>query len=122
MDQETFLLKWKFHSENITHTFENDNVDKNYADVTLLSDELIEFKVHKFVLSANSPVLKDIFMRNSHPHPLVYLNVVKEQEMRSMLQLMYFGETMFYTNRMEILLRVIEELKLSGFEFFHQNS
>ena len=53
MDQETFLLRSKFHHENINHTLENDSMDKNYADVTLVSDELIEFKVHKFVLSAN---------------------------------------------------------------------
>ena len=33
-------------------------------DVTLVSDDLVCLKAHKFVLSACSPVLKDILLKN----------------------------------------------------------
>ena len=57
--------------------------EDNFTDVTIVSgDELLDYQVHKFVLSAVSPVFKEILLNNPHEHPLIYLNGVKEQELQ----------------------------------------
>ena len=52
-----------------------------FSDVTLVSDDQRPFQAHKYVLSAFSPVLKDILLNNPHPHPLIYLRggVIKKR-------------------------------------------
>ena len=37
--------------------------EKNFVDVTLISDDKIPFHAHKFVLSACSPVLKTLLQK-----------------------------------------------------------
>merc|ERR1719300_12188 len=116
MNQETFNLKWKFHTENITSTLSDEVKENNFADVTLVSDEMISYKVHKFVLSANSSVMKRLLIENPHPDPVIYLLGVQQQELQVLLQLMYHGEATFFTKRMDKLLKVTNEFQLNGFQ------
>lgn len=87
-----------------------------FADVTLVSDELIPFRVNKFVLSANSPMMKEIFLGNPHDNPSIYLKGYNKLELKSVLELIYFGETIFDIERIELLVKIIEEFHLTGFE------
>ena len=116
MNQESYLLKWKFFHLNVPLTLEQEAAQNRFSDVTLVSDDMIPFKVHKFVLSANSPVLKDILVNNPHPEPIIYLEGIQSQELKSLLQLMYFGEGSFYNHQVESLVKVIEGFKLIGFQ------
>jgi hypothetical protein len=94
-----FFNNWSF-STHLTSSLSDLFKVNTYSDVTLVSDDQIEFKVHKFVLSACSacsacsPVMKDLHLDNQHPHPLIYLRGVKHQEVQSMLEFMYLGEAM----------------------------
>merc|ERR1719300_564717 len=117
MTQETFVLKWKFLMENTSAILEEETTKKNsFADVTLVSDELTKFKVHKFVLSACSPIFKEILLNNPHENPIIYLNGVKEDEVQTMLQLIYYGQVNIYTKRLEILFKAIEKFQLTGID------
>ena len=116
MNQESFLLKWKFYEKSLSATLETDITDNNFADVTLLSDDLSPFKVHKFVLSACSPVLKEILLKNPHSSPMIYLNGVKTQVLRTLLQLTYFGQATLYQNSIEPFLKVVEAFQLKDFQ------
>ena len=87
MNQESFQLKWNFFLDNASATLEKEIRKSNFTDVTLVSDDLTPFKVHKFVLSAFSPVFKEIFQSNPHSHPMIFLNGVKKQELYTLLQL-----------------------------------
>merc|ERR1719300_1559272 len=118
MTQETFVLKWKYLMENTSATLEEETTKKNnFADVTLVSDELTKFKVHKFVLSACSPIFKEILLDNPHENPIIYLNGVKEDEVQTMLQLIYYGQVNVYTKRLEILFKAIEKFQLTGIDY-----
>ena len=116
MNQESFLLKWKFYDQNVSFSLQEEAKQNCFADVTLVSDELELFKAHKFILSAKSSVLKEILLTNPHPEPLIYLNGVQRQELQALLHLVYFGEAAFSTNRTDLLLSVIESFKLAGFD------
>ena len=49
-------------------------LEDKFADLTIVSgDELLDYQVHKFVLSAVSSVFKEILLNNPHEHPLMYL-------------------------------------------------
>ena len=45
--------------------------EEKYLDVTLVSDDQTQFKAHKIVLSACSPVFKYIIDTNPSQHPLI---------------------------------------------------
>ena len=71
MTQKIYELKWI-----------NGNLDLNlkgllsrnkFTDVTLVSDDKNAFKAHKFVLSAWSPVLRDLLVKQIWPDPIIYL-------------------------------------------------
>ena len=56
-------------SDQLKYVFMKDN----FVDVTLVSDDQESFQAHKIVLSSFSPVLKDLLLSNSHPHPIIFL-------------------------------------------------
>ena len=83
-----------------------------YSDVTLVSDDQTQFKAHKIVLSACSPVFKKIIDNNPSQHPLIYLRGIQSYEMESILQFMYLGEGKFFYERMGEFIKVAKELEV----------
>merc|ERR1711873_89221 len=81
-------------------------------DVTLVSDDQTQFKAHKIVLSACSPVFKKIIESNPSQHPLIYLRGIQSYEMESILQFMYLGEGKFYQERMGEFIKVAKDLEV----------
>ena len=85
-----------------------------YSDVMLVSDDQIQFKAHKIVLSACSPVFKKIIERSSNHHPLIYLRAIQSYEIESIIQFMYHGEGKCYYERMRELLKVAQDLEVKN--------
>ena len=73
MDDEKYDLKWKTYSDHLVGVFKDLGEEGHFADVTLVSDDQVQTKAHKVVLSACSPVLKTLLLNNPHSHPLLYL-------------------------------------------------
>ena len=92
MDQELVSLKWKIFDTHISSSLNDLYPKGKFTDVTLVSDDQIQFEAHKFVLSACSPVVKNLLLNNPHSHPLIYLRGVMHQELKSILEFMYLGE------------------------------
>ena len=86
--------------------------EREYADVTLVCDDQTQFKAHKIVLSACSPVFKKIIDNNPSQHPLIYLRGIQSYEMESILQFMYLGEGKFYQERMGEFIKVAKDLEV----------
>ena len=114
MNQEVFQLKWKFFQKYVSLALDKETTESQFADVTLFSDELIPFKAHKFVLSANSPLMKEMLLNNPHPEPSIYLNGVQAQELESMLHMMYYGEATYHINRLESLITAMNKFHLTN--------
>ena len=60
--------------------------EEKHSDVTLVSDDQTQFKAHKIVLRACSPVFKKIIENNPSQNPLIYLRGIQSYEMESTLQ------------------------------------
>ena len=96
----------------------NELLTKNEnADVTLITVDKAAFPAHKFVLSACSPVLKDLLLNNPHPHPIIYLNSIRGLELDSLLQFIYLGKTQihqieigkFYENVRDLQIKLLNQ-------------
>ena len=90
MDKEPACFKWE--RSDLLAIFEELFLDSTFSDVTLVCDDQIQLPAHKIVLSACSPVFRNILLSNPHPKPLIYLRDVKHTEMQSILRFMYLGE------------------------------
>jgi len=109
---EKYTLNWHTFSEHLQVMFKDLYQEGRYTDVTLVSDDQTQFKAHKIVLSACSPVFKKIIDSNPSQHPLIYLRGVQSYEVESILQFMYLGEGRFYHERMGEFIKVAQDLEV----------
>ena len=109
---EKYDLKWKTFNGHLVEVFKNLGEEGHFADVTLVSDDQVQTKAHKVVLSACSPVLKTLLVNNPHSHPLLYLRGIKQTELQVILKFMYFGETQIFENRINDFVSVAKDLEI----------
>ena len=79
-------------STQLRSTFHDVQIDGTFADVTLVSDDQISTKAHKCVLSAASPVLKNLLLSDTSPDTFIYFNGVGITELQILIQAFYLGE------------------------------
>ena len=86
-----------------------------FADVTLVTDDKQKIRAHRNILSACSPVFKNILQLDSNnANPIVYLRGIQHSEMESIMQFIYLGEAMFYKARMHDFLMVSKNLEIKS--------
>ena len=106
-------ISWETFPQHL-HDMMREMYEKDkYPDVTLISDDQIQFKAHKIVLSACSTVLQKIIDSNPGQHPLIYLRGIRSNELESILQFMYLGEARFYRERMQEFIKIAQDLKVN---------
>ena len=103
-------LNWHTFANHLQLFFKDLYQEGEYYDVTLVSEDQTQFKAHKIVLSASSPVLKKIIDSNPGQHPLICLRGIHSFEMESILQFLYLGEGKFYYERIGELMKVAKDL------------
>ena len=107
-------LNWDTFSDHLQLMFKDLYQEGRYTDVTLVSDDQTQFKAHKIVLSACSPVFKNIIDSNPSQHPLIYLRGIQSHEVESILQFMYLGEGRIFFERMGEFIKVAQDLEIPG--------
>ena len=111
MDQE-IDLNWKAFPNHLVHMFRDLGEKGHFSDVTLVSDDEIQTPAHKVVLSACSPVLKALLVENPHPHPLLFLQGVKQTELQALLKFMYHGKVQLHADRVDEFISVSKDLRV----------
>ena len=112
--QEKFNLKWDDFKENITTAFGSLREEKDFADVTLACEDGHQVEAHKVILAASSPFFQNILKRNKHEHPLIYMRGMKSEDLVSVVDFVYYGETNVNEENLNTFLAIAEELKLKG--------
>ena len=107
-------MNWNDFQKNISSAFQEMRDDQDLADVTLACEGRKQFQAHKLVLSASSPVFKEIIRKNKHPHPLIYLKGMKAGALESVLDFLYRGEVNVYQQDLNDFLALAEDLELKG--------
>ena len=85
---DNFNLNWPTFDGHLKLMLQH-MINSNYlTDVTLFSDDRKQIKAHKVILSACSPVLKEIIDCMSEKEPVIYLKGIQHQELQSILELL----------------------------------
>ena len=66
---------------------------KQFADVTLVSDDMVPFPAHRTVLSSSSKLLKSLFEVTDEPRQVLFLKGVSQIHLQSIIKFIYLGET-----------------------------
>ena len=111
--QEMFTFKHRNYIPDLSSSLSDIIKEKGSSDVRLVSDDQIQYQAHKHVLSVSSPVLKQILLSNPHPHPLIYLSGIKHEELESILDFIYLGETSCSNSNMNRFIHAATDLQLN---------
>ena len=80
---EKYTLNWSTFTDNLQLMVKDLYKEGKNSDVTLVCEDQTQFKAHKIILSASSPVFKKIIDNNPGQHPLIYLRGIQSYEMES---------------------------------------
>ena len=88
-------------------------LSSEFADVTLVTDDKQQIRAHRNILSACSPVFKNILQIDSNSiNPVIYLRGIQHSEMESIMQFIYLGEAKLYEERMNEFIKVSKDLEI----------
>ena len=118
MSHKKFNLTWKTYTDHLRGMLHSMMSSSELTDVTLVSEDKKQFKAHKVVLIASSPVFKSIISDNFSSTPIIYLRGVHSNEIESILQFIYIGQTTFYQKRMNEFLNVGKSLEIQEISKF----
>ena len=108
-------VHWKSFQSHLSTTLKKLYTENVYADATHVSDDQVQIKAHKFVLSACSPTLAKLLLSNPHTHPLLYLRGVNHQELQAVLRFMYLVEAIINQDRITSFLEIVRDLQMEEF-------
>ena len=85
----------------------------DFVDVTLISDDKKQSKAHRNILSACSPIFRDILQVSpKNNHPVIYLRGIQHSDLESILQFIYLGETSINQDRIDDFLLTAKDLEI----------
>ena len=114
MLKEKYSLSWHDYSEHLKSMMKEFMMNENFSDVTLVTDDKIHINANIDILSACSPVFRNILKKEKNYNQIMYLRGILFSEMESIMQFIYLGEATFYEERMGEFLAVAKSLEITG--------
>ena len=111
MDAQKNQFSWDNFKGNLKESFQDLYMDPKFADVTLLSEDLIPIQSHRVILSSSSPLLNKILSFNN---PVLFLKGVRNQELQPLLEFIYTGNTRIEENNVDNFMKTAKELQIKG--------
>ena len=128
-----YLQFSKMYEDQVTYTsnsFKDDLLQhrqelflrRQFADVTLVSDDMIPFRAHRSVLGLSSQLLNSLFEITNEPKQVLFLKGVSSTQLESILQYIYIGEISVKTDKVEDFSKVAAELGITSFLNAYSNA
>ena len=111
---EKFSLKWNDYQTNWNKALNDMRTDTDLADVTLISDDKVEFSAHRILLSSCSEMFRFIFKRNINSNHLLFLGGVNSINLGFILDYIYYGEVNIFQEQLDDFLDSAEKLEIEG--------
>ena len=120
---EHFVCGWDEFETHASNTFKQMWEDKDFKDVTLVTEDLQEIRAHKVILSSASVLFENILSKNLHQNPLIYLKDIRKTDLLMILEFIYFGQCKVRHEDLEEFLATGKTLKVNGLiqNTFEQN-
>ena len=112
MHQQRYNLTWHSYSDHLKTMIKELMMNEDFSDVTLVTEDKKQFKANIHILTACSPVFKNILKKDKNSSPIIYLRGIQYTELESIMQFIYLGEATFYEKRMDELLSVAKSLEI----------
>ena len=110
---DNYNLSLHTYSDHVTFILREMMTSKDFADVTLVTEDKKHLRAHRYILSACSSVFKNILEIDPHNNnPLIYLKGIEYLDMESILNFIYLGEAKFQEERMDQFLLVAKSLDI----------
>ena len=109
-------LNWDTYASNFARFSKELLCDDKLSDVVLVSEDLTQFQAHKIILCASSDLFRTLLVNNPHPNPMLFLKGVKQEELQSILEFVYLGETTVLEEDVQRLLTAARDLEISDLE------
>ena len=111
MSKGNYTLSLETFPDHLANTVAGLRATSQFADVTLLCEDLQEVQAHRFILSAFSNLFRKILELNNSP--CIYLKGVNHAIMEALLDFMYNGKTVVREENLSELLGVAKELGMT---------
>ena len=111
---EKFCLRWNDFQMNASNAFNKLRKDKDFLDITLVSEDGEHISAHKVVLSASSDFFKDTLKMTNHPNPMFFLSGFHSKILTAVLDYVYNGEVNIFQEEIDEFLKSAEKLKIDG--------
>ena len=107
---EKFCLKWNDFQTTVSQSFGKLRQEKDFFDVTLVSDDEKQIQAHKLVLSSSSKFFKNILKQVNHSNPLIYLSGITSKDLECIVNYIYHGEVQIYQEYIDSFLEHAKKL------------
>ena len=112
MTDQEYNIGWKTFKDHLQDSTKALFNSQRFTDVTLVSDDMIPIKAHKFILSGASSVIKRLLMMNQDAKPILYLKGIKSEDLQAILEFIYLGEASIHSGRLENFMSSAEDLDI----------
>ena len=109
-----FNLSFDQFETTTTNTFKDLLTDEQFTDVTLACADDKQIKAHKVILGSCSSILRNIIMTFPQQNPVIYLKGIKYEEMKSIIDFIYLGETKVKQELFPSFMELACELDIKG--------
>ena len=111
--EDLMILSWDSYSTHLETMLVGMMTTSDYTNETLVcGGDQVQFKAHKVVLSASSPVMRNILQSYNTENPLIYLRGVGHEDMEAILQFIYLGEATVKPGRTEEFLKLANDFEI----------
>ena len=111
-EEAQYNIGWNTFKDHLQDSTKALFKSQRFTDVTLVSNDMIPIKAHKFILSGASSVLRRLLMMNQDAKPMLYLKGINCEDLQAILEFIYLGEASILSERLEDFMRSAEDLDI----------
>ena len=117
MNEKVVQFNWNEFESSAVKTRFDLLESKRFSDVTLVTDDQAQFEAHRIILASASNIFNKLFSSVSgDKSSLIFLNGVKSNELRDILQYIYLGNVPVEKRRVRDFLRVARDFQIPSIE------
>ena len=109
-----FNLKWGDFSENARSTLKEEQIIKDFTDITLVCEDGTQIEAHKLVLARGSTLFWKILRLKNGPSSIFYMKGIKGNQLDSVVSFLYNGEVEIEQDDLNDFLTMAEDFQLKG--------
>ena len=114
MKMESFNFTWREFNENSCSTIRNLFEDKQFSDVTILSEDGEEMKLHRAILASSSAFFRNVLSRIKQNDPLIFIKGIQIKELQAIVRFIYLGQTEVSHEDLKSFMDAAKCLQVSG--------